>query len=404
MIFPFVIASQEKQKGLENWNKQFVSTGRCEHEGVWRRTQSEQNKEKSLWSSDFDQRWRVVHFLDNYDIFVKSNKSYLVLKGVYLKINHSLPKKESEDLLSRILKEVKSSGLKYTETSNGFIFHIGDLNFEVSSHCAEDQTIHQLYPDIPDNYSIVDLEIMGGKSSMSPDRKFYPWKILKKGFRKILEKGNPTYSHCVKDILKYKPFQVELGCGPSMEAGIYPLSYLHRVYQTTDLKSNTFIFGENDHLCEDIIKNPELFYIRATKIMTQSWLTEGDLSFYFWLKDAHTSGLIVGPIITNNYDGITSRVGLPELYVRKFKEQFIVPKIKFAKEANSLLVVGSHADRRLVQQSAREQGLKVIFVDPEEYVDDLGQHYKYPLEAPQNEDLVLKMKSTDFVKEIKKFL
>ena len=81
------------------------------------------------------------------------------------------------------------------------------------------------------------------------------------------------------------------------------------------------------------------------------------------LRQLVEAGALVGPVITNNFDGLAARVGLPECYVRRYDQQ--VPDVPFLPEARALLVVGSHADRRKVQDRARQRGLPVFFVDPE---------------------------------------
>ena len=48
----------------------------------------------------------------------------------------------------------------------------------------------------------------------------------------------------------------------------------------------------------------------------------------------------------------------------------------------SLLVIGVHADRRLVQLRARRRGLRILFIDPEAYVAPDGHPIPYPVEAP----------------------
>lgn len=399
MKFPFVVASQEKSRGLETWDKQFVSTGRNLHEGIWRRTQAKENKKQSKWKSERDCRWRVVHFVDNYDILCVKNIASLVLKGVYLKVNYSLPKQEAEMSFGKIVRQLKNKNIIYKETRRGLSFSLGDLKVKINTFDPGNDELKKYLP-IPSDYKVIDIEITGGKISIETERKYYPWKIIKKGFRIPLKKGRPKYINNIEEILKYQPFQVELGCGPSTEIGIYPLSYLHKIYQTTNT-DKTFVFGDDDSLLETIIDNPSGFYLNATKIMSQSWLAEPRSSFYKWLLSSYKDGLIVGPVITNNYDGILSRLGIPELYVRKFAEQFLIPKIKFNKKAKSLLVIGSHADRRLVQQAARKKNLKVIFVDPEEYVDDNGNLFSYPIESPQDSDIIFKSSASAFADSFK---
>ncbi|MDE2399987.1 MAG: hypothetical protein KGL67_03195 [Patescibacteria group bacterium] len=394
MEFPLKIAQQKKNKGLEIWNKQFVSTGRYLHEGIWRRTQAKENKNESKWKSEKDRRWRVVHFIDNYDIACKGKIAELLLKGVYLKINHSLPKHEAEKIFKKMVASLKNKNITYKTTKQGLSASLGGLKIKINIFKPKSEEVKKYLP-IPYDYKMIDVEITGGNINVKNERKYYPWKIIKKGFRIPLQKGHSKYVKHVSDILKYQPFQIELGCGPSTETGVYPLSYLHKIYQTTNV-NKTFIFGNDDNLFETIIENPSNFYLSATKIISQSWLAKPNSSFYKWLKRAYKSGLVVGPVITNNYDGIISRLGIPELYVRKFTDQFLTPKIKFNKKAKSLLVIGSHADRRLVQQSARKQNLKVIFVDPEEYIDDSGKSFPYKIEAPQNNDIIFKSSASVF--------
>lgn len=53
------------------------------------------------------------------------------------------------------------------------------------------------------------------------------------------------------------------------------------------------------------------------------------------------------------------------------------------------MVVGLHADRRSVQKRARERGMKVFFVDTEG-LEELGRYMPYPLEGPQDDDVIVK--------------
>ena len=75
-----------------------------------------------------------------------------------------------------------------------------------------------------------------------------------------------------------------------------------------------------------------------------------------------------------------------EVSLRRYDSQPYYPTMKYDPRARSLLVVGVHADRRLVQMRARDQGLRVIVVDPEQYVGPDGRRIAYPVEAPQDAD------------------
>jgi hypothetical protein len=103
----------------------------------------------------------------------------------------------------------------------------------------------------------------------------------------------------------------------------------------------------------------------------------------------------VGPIITNNFDCQCADVGLPEVSLRNYDAGPYYPTIAYDPRARSLLVIGVHADRRLVQMRARDRGLRVITVDPERYVAPDGRTIDYPVEAPQDGDLFARATAGD---------
>ena len=394
MIFPHTIAVQDKESGLRNWEKQFLENGRHVHEGIWRRTQSEKNKTLSGWKSDKDARWRVVHFVDEYDAQINNKSVSLVLRSCYLKINHALPEKEASELLKRYMSELDAAEIICKDEKGITTCNIGGLNLSI--RFVDGEKSEKVYGiKLPSEYKIIDVEVSSQQPLVTEPRKMFPWEIIKKGFREVGTRGKPKYYRDIKNITQYLPAQIELGCGPSTEVGIPPLSYLHNVYQTTGANGK-YIFGDNDDLFLSLIKNPEGFYNQATKIMSSSWTSRTTTPFYQWLKRAHASTLVVGPIITNNYDGLTSILGIQEKYIRKFDDDNLIPQVDFHPLAKSLLVVGVHADRRCVQRAARSRGLKVIFVDPENYIDDDGAFFEYPIEAPTDEDIVLRMTASDF--------
>jgi hypothetical protein len=118
--------------------------------------------------------------------------------------------------------------------------------------------------------------------------------------------------------------------------------------------------------------------------------------FYGLLKKMHDAGYLVGPVITNNFDGLLRKVGLPELLVRRYEDTHIVPQIDFHPLARSLIVVGSHADRRRIQAAARKKGLHVVYIDPEGFTGvDSKQFTPYPLESPQDSDYLFRFPATD---------
>jgi len=113
------------------------------------------------------------------------------------------------------------------------------------------------------------------------------------------------------------------------------------------------------------------------------------------MLDLWQRGHLVGPVITNNFDCQCADLGLPEISLRRYDWEPYYPRIDYNPRARSLLVVGVHADRRLVQMRARERGLRVIFIDLESYVAPDGRAISYPVEAPQSEDLFVRASAHD---------
>jgi hypothetical protein len=66
-----------------------------------------------------------------------------------------------------------------------------------------------------------------------------PWDVLAGGMRIKDRRGNPTIVEDLSALADYLPFQVEVGCGTSVEAGIPPLHRLHEIYRVTARHDNT---------------------------------------------------------------------------------------------------------------------------------------------------------------------
>lgn len=209
-------------------------------------------------------------------------------------------------------------------------------------------------------------------------------------------RGNPEIKTDLHEIERYFPMQVELGCGPSIEAGIPPLHYLHTLYQVSEPIKGNFIFGpDKDTFISDFVNNPKDFLKRSSKLYLNA-LTTKTTPFYQLLKHLNQKNIVVGDIITNNFDGICTLIGLNEKFVRRFEEQQVVPIINFHPQARSLLVIGVHADRRRVEKQAREKGMKIIYIDPEGYIDQNNSFTPYPLESIQDNDILFHLTAQQF--------
>lgn len=350
MQFPFVVKKDLTLAETDNFKKRFgISNGHdCSiRENIWRRHQTEENKEVSGWSNVNDQRRRLIHFRDKYGII--GNNFCLI--ETYLYVNMFLPKNEIEEYLPT-LKKISNSVLELDGNN---------LNLTIS------------------NLDHIDEEI-----------KNKPWKVFSTGIRKRIPKGQPTYIN--KEQLKhFFPAHVELGCGPSIEAGIPPLNYFHNLFSLSH--NGKFVFDfENDNFIRRLL-NLENWYEKTTK-MQLACLQAPVTKFYKGIKKLIEDKKVIEPIFNNNFDGLVKSLDVQELCLRQFDKTGVYPEYDFSKEAKSLIVIGSHADRRYCQASARKKGLKILFIDPEGYYKD-NEFVSYPLESPQSEDFILKLTAND---------
>lgn len=359
---------------------------RSVREGVWRRHQCKENASLSGWSSNEDQKRRVIHYRDQYAI--KGN--HFVLDQSYLFFNIK-NKKESIRLYNEKLHKGLCQG-GWVETAHD--------KFQLEEMCCIikvfDNTNYDLERNLISlNYQNLNLSIF----SAIPNAEIVerPWRILGLGIRKIAPKGSPKYDS-IRNIRKYLPAHVELGCGPSIEAGVLPLNYLHSIYSISH-PDKSFIFEAKEDNVFGFLSNTETKYRETSRIHKTSLMAPVS-QFYHDLKSLIDSGHLIAPIISNNFDGIPLSLDIEELYLREHDTKGIYPDITIHPSAKSLIVIGSHADRRGSQECARRAGLKIIFIDTEGYHAEDG-FMPYPLESPQDEDIVIKMNAENALKELK---
>ena len=226
------------------------------------------------------------------------------------------------------------------------------------------------------------------------------WNIAQAGLRTSAKRTDPEYIENADKLVDLFPCQLELGCGPSYEAGVYPLHTLHDIYSINEPFTKVFIMdAARDTFIAGLISNPIKSFEKTTEFYSKV-VTAKLTDFYYTLQKIYKTGHVVGPILTNNFDGLHLRLGIPEIFIRTYDEVDVLPKLKFHPDAKTLLVIGCHADRRGIERRARERGLKVAYVDPEGWWVD-GNFISYPLESPQKGDLILKKGATEAFKEIK---
>jgi hypothetical protein len=252
---------------------------------------------------------------------------------------------------------------------------------------------------IPNNYRTVEYKLVTKGMSLEERVIDSPWNMLNSGVRQQGKRiDDPVIVSDVRILKEYFPVQVEIAGGASIDLGIPPLNHLHATYNVTNPQDKSFVFG-NDTFLSDLIANPVAFYEKAGMAYKTCIMAEPN-EFYRTLRRLYDEGLAVGDVISNNFDGMSALVGLKEKYIRRYDEPKHYPKIEFDDRARSLLVIGNHADRRRVQLQAREKGMKVIYVDPEMYVDYFGNPVSYPLENVQKEDILFHKTAVEFAIEL----
>ncbi len=402
MKLPLVIKSGLTSEHFQKWQRQFVANDRAVFESIWRRTQDERNAELSEWTSPVDMRRRMLHFYDQYDVVSRDGEYIFELAAPYLWLSLAFPETEIENYRKQIHQALVRGGWiekNNVSSSDGIVFMRGDLIFtiaEPATYPSDDRAGRKF----PENYKLLDVIFNSKYTNVPKDRKSHPWDVLDTGIRQKDTRGNPRIISDLKELKEYFPMQVELGCGPSIELGIPPLHYLHRIYCVSDPTTHKFVMSpEHDALPTDLLSDPEGFFVRSSLPYLSSIAAEPN-DFFHLLKELADRGLLVGDIITNNFDGLSSLVGLKERYVRQYAEVNIIPNIDFDARAKSLLIIGAHADRRRIQRSARERGLKVIYIDPEGYTED-GKFWSYPLESAQDDDILIRMTATEFASKFR---
>lgn len=396
MRFPFVVIPFLTPRQQERYARHINSNESGWHrkwtESIWRRHQHPSNAALSGWRSHYDARQRLIHFFDEYDV----EGSAFVLRHAYLSVNLTLPESDVEQYRELILRNLQKGGWRPEQNISHERWRRGDLrmSFSVRSQHPEDAQRGVVRPE---GYRHLEFRLWTDGNALPEGLASRPWRWFHEvGLRRMLAPGRPAYIEPA-GIAGYLPAQVELGCGPSTEAGVPHLSNLHRIYSVS--KSDfSFVFRAEDDAVFGVLADPEGHYRRMTDIYRACAVAEAT-PFYRMLKELWDHGHFVGPVITNNFDCLCADMGMPEMSLRRYDTEAYFPlyrderqeDIEFHPAARSLLVIGVHADRRLAQMRARQRGLRVIYIDPERYLAPDGSSIPYPVEAPQDGDLFVRM-------------
>ncbi|WP_199743028.1 SIR2 family protein [Nocardia stercoris] len=379
MRMPFVVAQLDPEL-VRRWNVNYAS-GQDRRwdveEGLWRRTQHPDNATESGWTGPDDARRRILHYRYRFDVY----NGVLRLADFYLLMSVAAPAEELVRRTTAVMAALESGSWT---PAGGQSWSRGNLVCRYRTYGAHPRDIDS-GRTLPDSYRCADLMIRSDRFVPDDALDALPWQVLDGGMRAKDQRGAPRLVPDLASLTEYLPFQVEVGCGMSMEAGVPALHRLHEIYQVTDRESGAFVLRpDEDSFAAWLLADPDSAMPTLTDMFYRCLLAEPTAG-YRALRALAEAGHLVGPVITNNFDGLAVRAGLQQCYVRRYDEA--VPPVPWEPSARSLLVVGSHADRRKVQERARKRGLKVFYLDPEGYWEK-GQFVSYPIEGVRDSEVL----------------
>ncbi len=379
MKFPYKICKLTNNE-VNIFNKYFATKGEFVFEGIWFRSQEEVNKNVSGYIDNTTRNRRTIHY--NHVFYVKDN--YLMVKSSYIYLSIRLNNNEYDKYLNDIINTLENNN--YIKNNN--IYIKDNLNIMINKYDKHP------YDEIIDNYKTVDI-IVNSDNLNNTDKLFNQvWNLQVKGIRERDTRGNPKYINDFNELKEYFPMAVELGCGPSIEAGVMPLYKLHEIYKVQRHSDRKFYFGTSDTLIKQIIEKDNVKFDEFYEIVAEC-IKAKPTNFHYNLKKMYDKKLFTMNLFNNNFDRLCKRIGINENILRVYNIENYFPKVIFDKDVKALLCIGTHADRRLIQRQARNQGLKIIYVDPEGFNTD-NEFFKYEIEGAKDEDYILKMTASEF--------
>ena len=387
MKFPYKICKLTNNE-VNIFNKYFATKDEFVFEGIWFRSQEEVNKNVSGYINNTTRNRRTIHY--NHVFYVKDN--YLMVKSSYIYLSIRLNNNEYDKYLNDIINTLENNN--YIKNNN--IYIKDNLNIMINKYDKHP------YDEIIDNYKTVDI-IVKSDNLNNTDKLFNQvWNLQVKGIRERDTRGNPKYINDFNELKEYFPMAVELGCGPSIEAGVMPLYKLHEIYKVQRHSDGKFYFGTSDTLIKQIIEKDNVKFDEFYEIIAEC-IKAKPTNFHYNLKKMYDKKLFTMNLFNNNFDRLCKRIGINENILRVYNIENYFPKVIFDKDVKALLCIGTHADRRFIQRQARNQGLKIIYVDPEGFNTD-NEFFKYEIEGAKDEDYILKMTASEFSQVLENIL
>ncbi|RDG36701.1 SIR2 family protein [Streptomyces corynorhini] len=399
MFLPHPVIDSLTADQVRVWDATFSSEAsgqRCPaiEEGIWRRTQDPANAEQSGWTEGSSGRRRVVHYRLHYGLDRTQPMERLVLEELYLYVSWLAPAAEIADHRRDVDQWLTDGRWKPTGDENGR--RHGDLYTTVAEYAVHPQD-ERAGRDTPEGFTSLDVAIHSEDYGLTRAARNLPWDVLAGGIRVKGQRGKPTYADDLSGLLDHLPFVVEAGCGTSIEAGIPPLHWLHEVYRVTARTGDDLTQGyaftlapSADTLVKEMLTETDR-KVGDMVTMFQSVVLAEPTGAHRALKALHDAGAMTGPVATHNFDRLFARAGLAEAFMRRYDQR--TPHMPFPDDAKSVLVIGLHADRRAVQDRARERGLKIFYLDTEGVTEN-GVHKPYLIEGAREGDVVVRSEAT----------
>lgn len=334
MKFPYKICKLTNNE-VNIFNKYFATKGEFVFEGIWFRSQEEVNKNVSGYIDNTTRNRRTIHY--NHVFYVKDN--YLMVKSSYIYLSIRLNSNEYDKYLNDIINTLENNN--YIKNNN--IYIKDNLNIMINKYDKNP------YDEIIDNYKTVDI-IVKSDNLNNTDKLFNQvWNLQVKGIRERDTRGNPKYINDFNELKEYFPMAVELGCGPSIEAGVMPLYKLHEIYKVQRHSDGKFYFGTSDTLIKQIIEKDNVKFDEFYEIIAEC-IKAKPTNFHYNLKKMYDKKLFTMNLFNNNFDRLCKRIGINENILRVYNIENYFPKVIFDKDVKALLCIGTHADRRLIQR------------------------------------------------------
>ena len=377
MQLPFVLTHDRVD--TERFNIRLGKTAYW-RQNIWRRHQYEANAPLSGWAPG-ERRRRLLHFHDKYTLV----DGKLAIAHFYLRVIWGLPAKEAQSVYDRLQDAARQSAYATTLAGNTTI----------------KRSVYDIATNQPeDDYLEVDCTICDPQHPITQELQIAPWWIFALGPRETFPEVSPHKTTDVKELSHTFPWQVELGCGPSIECGVPALNTMHDTYKLTNSEHKFNWELLDGDPCLRILRDPEEFYREAATLHLAGLQAEPTL-FYSTIANGMKTGSILNPIFNNNFDGVLESLITRQAYSLRARDRFgDYSGYPVSPDAKTLIVVGAHADRRQLQQQFLAQGGKtVVFVDPEQYSDADS----YPLECPWENALHLPISANEFAEKIIEF-